>query len=78
MSRPKDQDFARLEPKVRAELLRALAVELLGPEKGALVAEQLEPGVRSRARQLGDAKDPEQNHWKGVWRIHELDGPGDP
>jgi hypothetical protein len=74
----KPDDFDRLRPEARAILLRAVATDLLGAEKAARVVEQLEPGVRSRARQAGDAPVPEQNHWRGAWRIYELDGPGEP
>jgi len=78
LSAPDDRDFDRLAPGIRGVLVRELAVKVLGESKGAAVADRLEPGIRSRARQLGDAAEPEQNFWKGAWRIHELEGEGDP
>lgn len=71
-------DFDRLKPEPRARALRTMIEHLLGPEKAARVLEQLEPGLLTRARQPGDARDPEKSYWRGAWRIHELDGPGDP
>ena len=65
--------LAVLPPDERAALIRRTVTAIMGPTMGEQIWKQMEPVLQSKARQPGDAPEPEQNHWKGVWRIYEAD-----
>ena len=62
-----------MSPRQRATAMRDLFLNVLGEKNGETVWRQMGPALLSTARQLGDAATPEENFWKGVWKIHELD-----
>lgn len=70
MKKP-DDVLATMTDGERFRALANLYVKLLGPNAVPMLR-KLREGFSSTARQLGDAKDPAQNHWRGAWRIHEL------
>lgn len=74
----KEDDFARLKPHVRAAVVKDAVERLFGPKNGATIWKHMEPGYTLTTRQPGDAAEPEKNAWRGAWRIHSLEGPGDP
>lgn len=54
--------------------LRGLVFGMFGEQGGAAIWKQMEPAMRgANARQLGDAREPEKNFWKGAWRIYEIE-----
>ena len=70
---PRQPDPLRAMPQEkRVEAMRALIFNLVGDENGAVIWQQMEPLMTTTMRQLGDARDPQKNYWKGVWKIHEL------
>lgn len=62
-----------LPPEARADAIRQLVDRLFGPAVGARVWEQMQPALASQARQLGDARTPADNYWRGAWRIYECE-----
>jgi hypothetical protein len=69
--KPKTDVMATMTQSERLRATANLYLKLLGPNAKPMM-EQLRPGFTSRQRQLGDAPDPAQNHWRGAWRIYEL------
>jgi len=65
--------LAVLSPDERRDLMRHTVMGVLGPVMGERVWKQMEPALLDRRRQPGDAADPAENHWKGVWRIYEAE-----
>jgi hypothetical protein len=71
---PKKPDpLDNLSPDQQSALLRGLVFNLFGEENGGAVWKQMEPALRSKARQIGDAPEPEKNFWRGAWKIYEID-----
>jgi hypothetical protein len=70
----KGTDFlATMTDRERAEALAALCDDLFGEQNGKRIFRQMAAGMAFQGRQLGDAPDPQDNYWKGHWRIYELD-----
>jgi len=71
---PKKPDpLDNLTPEGQLGVMKNLVFGLFGGERGASVWPHFEAGLGMKARQIGDADEPEKNYWKGAWRIHELD-----
>lgn len=71
---PKKPDpLDNLDPAQQAAVLRGLVTNLFGEQNAAPIWKQMEAALRSNARQLGDAPEPEKNFWKGSWKIYEMD-----
>jgi hypothetical protein len=62
-----------LSPAARAKFLHDVVHDMFGAENGAVIWKQMDAALRSKARQLGDAPEPEKNHWHGAWKIYELE-----
>jgi hypothetical protein len=72
MSKPKDP-LAAMSGPVRAQVMKDLALNLLGPVAGGVFVKQMQSVATWKGRQIGDHREPEKNHWKGAWRIYEID-----
>ena len=62
-----------MRPEARAQAIKGIFERLLGEEAAAKVWEQFGPALASTVRQPGDHKEPAKNHWKGAWRIYEIE-----
>jgi len=62
-----------LSPEGQAGLFRGLVFGMFGEEGGAAMWPQIEAALRMKARQLGDAPEPEKNFWRGAWAIYEIE-----
>lgn len=62
-----------MPPEARSQAIQQMLADLFGEEVAARVWEQFGPALATTARQPGDHKDPAKNHWRGAWRIHEID-----
>jgi hypothetical protein len=65
--------LALLPEQLRVAVLRHFTHGLFGDDVGGELWKQLEPGFTTKLRQPGDAADPEQNFWRGAWRIYDAD-----
>ncbi len=65
--------LAILPDKERIELMRRSVMAVMGPKLGEEMWKQMEPALTDRRRQPGDAEKPEDNFWKGSWRIYEAE-----
>lgn len=65
--------LATLPHDERVALMKRSVMGILGPVVGDQVWKQMEPALSRSRRQPGDAPAPEDNYWKGVWRIYEAD-----
>lgn len=72
MPRARDP-FDVLDEKQRAALMRDTVKAVFGATMGDRLWKVMEPAVTDKRRQPGDAARPEDNYWKGHWRIHETD-----
>ena len=63
--------FERATEPERLAMMRASCHLVFGPQKGEEMWKAMEPSLLFKARQLGDAPEPEKNFWKGVWQIYE-------
>lgn len=71
---PKKPDpLDNLSPKQQAALLRGLVTGLFGEEGGSALWKHMEPALRFKGRQIGDAPEPEKNFWHGAWKIYEIE-----
>lgn len=71
---PKKQDpLDNLTPQGQVEVLRRTLCGTFGETRGAEIWAQVEPAIVGKARQFGDASEPEKNYWKGAWRIYEIE-----
>jgi hypothetical protein len=68
-----DDIFAVLPRDARAKLMRRTVMAMMGPKMGDKLWKQMEPALNDMRRQPGDAPRPEDNYWKGRWRIHEAE-----
>lgn len=70
----KDTDIlALMTDDERRTAMRQLVMGLFGEGNGARIWQQMDAALGSQARQLGDAPEPEDNYWHGVWRIYEIE-----
>ena len=62
-----------LPQEQRNALLRDTCIAVFGDRKGAQIWKRLAPTITFKGRQVGDAIDPKDNFWNGVWRIYEAE-----
>lgn len=62
-----------LTPEGQAAVLRLILTDMFGEERAGPMLKQIEAAMRMKARQIGDAPEPEKNFWKGAFRIHEIE-----
>lgn len=68
-------------PRHQAALFRELASRTFGPEYVDRLWSQLEPVMRDKIghggqrdpKIVGDAADPKDNYWKGVWQVYHAE-----
>ena len=75
--------FDKLSPKLKLAFMLGTAAKLFGRETVEkyyrLLAPPIEdafshgPSMRGESAHPGDAADPRQNYWGGVWQIHRAD-----
>lgn len=65
--------FDNMPDEERTKLMRDTVKSILGPKVGDELWKHMEPAMRDRRRQLGDAPEPEKNFWGGVWRVYEAE-----
>lgn len=65
--------FETLSEAERHQVMRFSCHLVFGQQKGNAVWQSMEPSLLFRERQLGDAPAPEDNFWKGIWRIYEAE-----
>jgi hypothetical protein len=65
--------FERLSETERLSAMRAACKVVFGQAKGEQIWKGMEPALTWKGRQLGDALAPEENFWKGAWRIYEAE-----
>lgn len=71
---PRKPDPLRaMSAEERADTMKSMMFDLFGEQNGAAIWQQMEPVLNTPLRQPGDDRDPQKNHWKGVWKIHEID-----
>lgn len=69
----KDPDpLAKMSSHERALALARLCDNVFGEHHGKRIFDKLASALAFKARQIGDAKEPQDNYWKGIWRIYEL------
>jgi hypothetical protein len=74
MTMANDTDIlAQMPDDVRREAMRDLVYGLFGKGNGGRIWQQMDAALTSKARQLGDAPEPEDNYWQGVWQIYEIE-----
>lgn len=64
--------FDVLNEEQRGALMHDMAKSVFGKTMGDKLWQTLSPAHSNKLRQLGDAKEPAENYWKGRWRIHEM------
>jgi hypothetical protein len=69
----KPDPFDHLPEPQQLELMRLACHAVFGPAKGDEFWKGIEPSLLFKERQFGDARDPKENFWKGVWRIYEAE-----
>jgi hypothetical protein len=72
MPRPTDL-FDVMNDEERTSMMRELVTGILGPKQGDALWKQMAPALTEKRRQPGDALDPAENFWGGVWRIHQAE-----
>jgi hypothetical protein len=73
--------FEELPRELQLAYLLGLASEFLGRETvermyrntRPLIEDMVAHGPDTRARLPGDARDPAENYWGGVWQIHQAE-----
>jgi len=80
-SRDPTPGFDNLPPAEQIVALRALAEATLGKAYVDRMWSRMEPLIRNRIghgeplepRMVGDADDPKNNYWKGVWQVYHAE-----
>jgi hypothetical protein len=70
-----------LLPRHQVALFRELASRMMGKEYVDRLWSELEPVIRNRIGHgeplepniVGDADDPKNNYWKGVWQVYHAE-----
>lgn len=74
MTMPKKPDpLDNLTPEGQLEVMRSMIFGMFGETRGNDIWPQFEAAMLSKARQIGDAAEPEKNFWKSAWRIYEIE-----
>ena len=74
----KNAQFDKLSPKLKLAYLLGTASRMFGRKKTAQIYRSTKPIVddmfgHGKRRAPGEADDPSENYWHGVWRIYDAE-----